>query len=333
MKKRYWIAGVVGLAGAGLLAAKLIARPREIEWETHKDELSHAEHSRFAEVEGVRLHYQEAGPIDAPPVILIHGFCASTLAWSDVFLPIAAAGFRVIVPDLMGFGFSEKPRRGQYTIEGQSRLVFGLMEQLGIERATLVGSSYGGAVAATCALNDGERVERLVLVDAVTNNDAKRQLLLRVAGAPVMGALVTPLILSTYRLARWRMRKIYGESAMELLDDARMRARHRPLQAANAHNAVLQTLRGWDASRVEAEADCIRQPTLLIWGEDDLDIPLKHGCKLHELIPDSRLIVFRHCGHLPQEEYPQEFTELLTEFCAASNRIERAETALSAGRA
>jgi pimeloyl-ACP methyl ester carboxylesterase len=317
MKKRYLIAGAYGLAGTAL-AAKLLSRPRDVEWEEHREELPHAERSRFIDVDGVRVHYQEAGERDAPPVILVHGFCASTFVWSDVLLPVASAGFRVIVPDLMGYGFSEKPRNGEYTIEAQARLIVGLMDKLGIERATIVGSSYGGAVASVCALDYVERVERLVLVDAVINDDVKRQPLLQLAAAPLMGDVVSPVLLSTYTLTRWRMRKVYGKGAKWLLEDDRMRAHHRPLRAASAHRAVLLTLRRWNAGRIEREAHRIRQPVLLIWGEDDLDIPLEHGRRMFERIPDARLVVFRRCGHLPQEEYPREFTKLLTEFCGAN---------------
>ena len=329
MKKRYWIAGAYGLAGAAL-AAKLLSRPRDIEWEEHKDELPHAERSRFVDVEGVRVHYQEAGRVDAPPLILVHGFCASTFVWSDVLLPVAEAGLRVIAPDLAGYGFSEKPRRGEYTIEAQARLIVSLMDRLGIERAILVGSSYGGAVASLCALDYPERVERLVLVDAVINDDATRQPLLRLAASPLMGDLISPVLLGTYRLTRWRMRKVYGAGATWLLEDERMRAHHRPLRSQGAHRAVIRTLRRWSASRVESEAHLIRQPTLLIWGEDDLDIPLEHGRRLLERIPDARLIVFRRCGHLPQEEYPREFTKLLVEFCKASEPSEQATLKRSA---
>jgi pimeloyl-ACP methyl ester carboxylesterase len=141
--------------------------------------------------------------------------------------------------------------------------------------------------------------------------------LLQLAAAPLMGDIISPVLLSTYRLTRWRMRKVYAKGATWLLADERMRAHHRPLRAASAHRAVLRTLRRWSASRIEDEAASIQQPTLLIWGEDDRDIPLEHGQRMFAKIPDARLIVFRRCGHLPQEEYPREFTKLVTEFCKA----------------
>jgi len=314
MRKRYWIAGAYGLAGAAL-AAKLMSRQRDVAWSDHAGELHHAERSRFAEVDGVRVHYQEAGPVNAPPMILIHGFSASNFVWSDVLLPIAEAGFRVVAPDLVGFGFSDKPRRGEYTISAQARMITGLMDELGIKQAALVGSSYGGAVAATCALDYAGRVRRLVLVDAVANDEVKKQFLLQLAAVPVMGDLVSPLLVGSRRLMRRRMRKVYGQSTRELFDEKRMDAHHRPLRAANTQRALLRTLRRWRAERIGREAHRIKQLTLLVWGENDADVPLRHGRRLFQLIPNSRLIVFRRCGHLPQEEYPREFAKLVADFC------------------
>lgn len=314
MKKRYLVVGAYGLAGAAL-AVKLLSRPRDVEWAEHAARLPHAARSKFVEVDGVRVHYQEAGELGAPPVFLIHGFCASTFVWSDVFLPIAGMGYRVIVPDLIGFGFSEKPRRGSYTIDAQARMIVGLMDELEIKRAALVGSSYGGAVAATCALDYEERVTRLVLVGAVSNDEVKSQFLLRLAASPVMGDLVSPLLIDSPRLMRWRMSKVYSDTNAHLFDDVRMAAHHLPLRAANTQRAVLLTLRRWSAARIERDAHRIAQPALLVWGEDDHDVPLRNGERLHARMPNARLVVFRRCGHLPQEERPDEFAGLVAGFC------------------
>jgi pimeloyl-ACP methyl ester carboxylesterase len=316
MKKRYWIAGTLGLAGAAM-AVKMLRRPADVDWDEHAHELHHAERSRFIEIEGVRVHYQEAGAVDAPPLLLVHGFTASNFVWKDVLLPIAESGFRVIALDLVGSGFSGKPRQGEYTIEAQALMVISLMDNLGIETATLVGNSYGGAVAATCALDYPERVERLVLVDAVINDYAKQRPLLRLAASPLIGDVVSPLMLSSRKLVHSRMRKVYATENRHLFDEQRMTAHHRPLLAASAQRAALMTLRRWRARRIEEEAHRIKQPSLLIWGADDPEIPLAHGRRLFERMPNSRLIVFRSCGHMPMEEYPREFTEVLTDFCSA----------------
>ena len=301
------------MAGVAV-AAKLLRRPRDVEWMEHAEGFAHAEHSRFIEIDGARVHYQEAGPKDAPTIMLIHGFSAFNLVWSEVFLPIAAAGFRVVAPDLLGHGFSEKPANGEYTIESQARMIMRLMDALGIERATFVGNSYGAAIAAVCALDYAERVERLVLVDAVINDEAKNQAMLRVARAPLLGDIVSPLLLDSRWIIRRRLKKIHSEFARLLFDEKRLQARHLPLRAASTQRAVLRTLRRWKAERIEREAHKIRQPTLIIWGEQDTDTPLRLGRHLKRVIPDARLIIFRRCGHLPQEEYPQEFTKLVTTF-------------------
>src|ERR1044071_8084236 len=293
MKKRHWITGAVGLAGAAL-AVKLLRRPADVEWDDHAHELHHAERSCFALVDGVRVHYQEAGAKDSPPVLLIHGFTASNFVWNGCLLPIAAAGFRVIAPDLVGFGFSDKPKEGEYTIDAQARMIVALMNHLGIESATLVGSSYGGAVAGTCALDYGERVERLVLVDAVINDYARSRPLLRLAALPLMGDLFTPLMLGSRKLIHSQMRKRYAPENMHLFDEERMTAHHRPLLAANTQRAALRTLRRWNAGRIEQEAHRIEQPTLLIWGGDDPEMPVAHGPAVAEQIPDPRLLIFRH---------------------------------------
>lgn len=320
MKKRYWIAGAFGLVGAAV-AVKLFCRPRDVVWIDHAHELHHAEHSRFAIVDGVWVHYQEAGLQAAPPVLLIHGFTASNFVWSEVLLPIAESGFRVIAPDLVGFGFSGKPKENEYTIDAQARMIVGLMDHLGIDSATLVGSSYGGAVAATCALDYSERVERLVLVDAVINDHARRRPLLRFAALPVIGDLVSPLMLGSRKLVHSQMRKGYAPETMHLFDEKRMTAHHRPLLAASTQRAALATLRRWRATRIEQDAPRIKQPTLLIWGADDPEIPLAHGRKLFERMPNSRLIVFNRCGHMPMEEHPREFTEVVTRFCSEVREV------------
>ncbi len=315
MKKRYLFAGLTSLAGA-VLAYKLVSRPRDVEWTRYARVLHHPENSWFAMIDGIRVHYQDFGKETNPPVVMIHGFTASNFIWSDVTKPIASNGFRVIAPDLIGYGFSDKPRKFEYTIDAQARMITRLLDALGIEKAILVGSSYGAATAMTIALDNPDRVERLVLVDAVINDHIKNQALLRMARAPIVGDLLSPVILDSHALMRWRMKKVYHSSNKYLIsDDERMEAHHRPLRSANTHRAVIKTLRHWHADRIERDAHRITQPTLLIWGENDLDTPLEHGRILHQLIPQSHLVVFKNCGHVPQEEFPCEFAELVVDFC------------------
>ena len=310
MKKRYWIAGATTL----VIAGKLLLRPRDADWHKCRDVVFHSECSRFIDVDGIRVHYQEAGDEHAPAIVLIHGFASSTLVWSKVFLKLAEAGYRVIALDLLGYGYSAKPRNGEYTIAGQARLLTRLLEKLGIPRAIFVGSSYGGAVAATCALDYPDRVEKLILVGTVNNNRPLDFRLMRLFGSPVFGDVVSPLLIGSRRLLRRRMKQVYDRHEW-VLDERRVDARHLPLRAAGTQRAIIRTVRGWDAERISRDAHLITQPALLLWGENDQEIPLADGERLHAEIPGSRLIAFLECGHLPHEEYPEAFTNVVIDFC------------------
>jgi pimeloyl-ACP methyl ester carboxylesterase len=315
MKKRYWIASAATATAAVAVATKLLLRPSDANWQEHRDLIFHSDHSRFVDVDGVRVHYQEAGDTNAPVMILIHGFASSTLVWSKVFLRLATAGFRVIVPDMLGFGYSGKPRDAEYTIGNQAKLIIGLLDRLKIRQANFVGSSYGGAVAATCALEYRNRVNKLVLVGAVNNNQPKAFTLMRLVGSPLIGDVVSPLLIGSRRLLRRRMKRLYDRHSW-VLDERRVEARHLPLRTASAQRAIIRTVRSWDAEHIARDAHLIQQPTLLLWGENDREIPLADGERLHGEIPASRLIVFRNGGHLPHEEYPEAFTGVVTDFCA-----------------
>src|SRR5690348_17206157 len=249
MKKRYWIAGTATAAATLGVAAKLLARPRDADWHKHRHAVFHAEHSRFIDIDGTRVHYQEAGDKKNPALLLIHGFASSTLVWSNVFLELADAGFHVIAVDLLGYGYSGKPRNGEYTIASQASFLTTLLERLGIKRATLVGSSYGGAVAAWCALDHPDRVEKLVLIGAVTNNQPLRYNLMRLFGSPVLGDVVSPLLIGSRRLLRRRMKHVYDRHALRV-DERRVDARHFPLRTSSTQRAIIRTVRAWDAERI-----------------------------------------------------------------------------------
>jgi pimeloyl-ACP methyl ester carboxylesterase len=310
MKKRYWIAGATTL----VIAGKLLLRPRDADWHKCRDVVFHSECSRFIDVDGVRVHYQEAGDESAPALVLIHGFASSTLVWSKVFVKLAEAGYRVIASDLLGYGYSAKPRNGEYTIAGQAKLLTRLLDKLGIPRAIFVGSSYGGAVAATCALDYPDRVEKLILVGTVNDNRPLAFRLMRLFGSPLFGDVVSPLLIGSRRLLRRRMKQVYDRHEW-VLDERRVDARHLPLRAAGTQRAIIRTVRSWDAEHISRDAHLITQPTLLLWGENDQEIPLADGERLHADIPNSRLKVFLECGHLPHEEYPEAFTNVVIDFC------------------
>ncbi len=314
MNKKNLALGAVGVVG-GLVAWKMASRASEVVWEDFADKIHHAENSHFVEVDGATVHYQEFGDATNPTLILIHGFTASTYVWQTVAPMLADENFHVIAVDLLGFGFSEKPAWFEYSIVSQARMIERFMDRIGIGRAVLVGSSYGGAVASTVALDYPERVEKLVLVSAVVNDEAKQSSILRLTAMRGVGELVSPFLIDSKRFLKFRMQHTIAPANHHLITKERIEAVHRPLRAKDAHHSVLASARKWDANRIEADAHLINQPTLLIWGEDDNVIPVHNGEKLYDSIVHSRLVILKDCGHVPPEEKPERFVELVVEFC------------------
>jgi pimeloyl-ACP methyl ester carboxylesterase len=314
MKKKTLAFGIGGAIGLGL-AWKFLTRANTVNFHDFTDKIHHAENSHFVEIDGMTVHFQEFGDRAHPTLFLIHGYTASTYVWHTVAPMLAAANFHVVAADLIGFGYSEKPRSFDYSIASHARVLTRLMDRLGIGRAAVVGSSYGGAVALTIALDYPERVERLVLVDAVSNDEVLNHPLLRLAAIPGVGELLAPFLVDSKALLKYRMQNTLAPENHFLITEDRLDSVHRPQSAADAHHSFLATARAWDACRVLDDAKCIAQPTLLIWGEKDTVIPIRDGEMLFDAIPDSRLVVLKNCGHIPQEERPEIFVDLVTEFC------------------
>ncbi len=318
MNRKTLALGVGGVIG-GLVALKFLRRPNEVVWDDVAEFVHHHEHSHFVEVDGATIHFQEFGSRQNPTVLLIHGYTASTYVWADSTPLLAENGFHVIAVDLLGFGFSDKPRWFDYAIASQARIIERFMDRLGIGRAMIVGSSYGGAVALTIALDYAERVEKLVLVDAVINDEVKNMPILKIARVRGLGEIISPFFLDSKMLMRRRMRGTLDKSKYHLITNDRIASVLRPLSAADGHHAVLQTNRNWDANRIEADAYLVTQPTLIIWGENDAVISIRNGEKLYDSILNSRFVVLKDCGHVPQEETPEVFSALVAQFCKNSH--------------
>ncbi len=313
MKKRNVALAFGGAVGAAV-AVKLLTRPGTVRFEDVASRIVHSENSHFVNVDGARLHYQEFGDASKPPLVLIHGYTASLYVWKSVAPLLAEAGFRVIAVDLLGFGYSEKPSWFDYSIQSQARMVSRFMNRLGIGRATIVGSSYGGAVALTLALDYPERVEKLVLADPVCNDEPKNHPILRLASLPGVGEVITPFLCDSKSFMKMRMHNTLARSNRHMITKDRIESIVRPLAAADGHHSVLATSRNWSAAHIERDANQITQPTLIIWGEEDTVIPIKNGYNLHKEMLNSRFVVLKDCGHVPQEEKSGLFAELVTEF-------------------
>jgi pimeloyl-ACP methyl ester carboxylesterase len=267
----------------------------------------------FVTVEGARLYLVERGPETGPPVLLIHGLLLSTYEFGPLHTALADAGHRVIAFDRPPFGLSDKSPALDYSVNGQARLVLGLMDQLGLHRATLIGHSAGAVTAAQTALLAPERVTTLVLIDAAFPEGAPP-----VAEAPLGETLalgdqpILPILIQS--------RNPFGPWAelelRDFFDDRRIMAFLRanyaslPADASAAKTGRFRQMAGWEAGfhafgqaintplGPSALAD-LKLPVMLAWGEGDALMPLAIGRTLDDVIPDSTLRIYPGCAHIP----------------------------------
>lgn len=309
MRKRDKIlrfSGIAGAAVAGLAVYSRYASGRFEELEPGSDEAP----GSFLEVDGVRIHYVEAGQGD--PVVLVHGLNASTYSFRYI-IPELAQRFRVVALDLKGFGHSERPTKSDYSLSTQADVVAGAMTQLGIERAMVVGHSMGGAVAMRLALRHPRRVKRLVLVDSASDREFRRGLGVASFLRPVM-YVATPFTVQSRRYRRLALRAQVHDPA--LVTPEFVEAHFRPSRM-KGHRRALGALMV-DRRRDEPlRPEEIGAPTLILWGEHDRFLPPEAGEELAGRIPNARLELVPSAGHLPLEEQPDYCNRALLAFLGA----------------
>jgi len=314
MKKLLKILLALVVIVSAALTVFWFARPADVSFDEVRASVPHAEYSRFADVDGVRVHYQEKGT--GTPLVLIHGYTSSTYSWKEVFEPLSKS-FRVIAVDLKGFGFSGKPD-GDYTRRAQAILVAHLLEHLKIDKAWLCGSSMGGEVALNVAVANPQRVAGLILIDSAgvevpgEGSLAPGYLLL-----PVVGRILVALSLTSDKLVRQGLEKSFYDQAK--VTDDRVANYYRPLKTRGGQLAALRARTQWSMFPIEPDLGKITVPTLILWGAHDQLIPVTAGQKMNSLIKASKLVIFETCGHLPQEEMPARTIDEMTRFIAAQN--------------
>jgi len=263
---------------------------------------------RDVSIRGVRVRYLEAG--FGPPVILVHGYLASHTAWDSVFAPLTAR-FRVIAPDLPGFGDSEKPPPGRY---GYTALAFAeslvdLIAALDVHRATVIGQRMGATVALTMSVLYPDLVERLVLVspDLYPRKAAPWQ---RAAVAPVVGALLFKQVAGL----RLFLRYFDPWTAPALPVSARTLDWLDAFSAPAAREAAYATLVSMpDTRSLLARLARASVPALVCAGGRDDPTRLAHARRLSRELPQGRLELF-DTGCAPEEDRPDDFARRVTAF-------------------
>jgi pimeloyl-ACP methyl ester carboxylesterase len=248
---------------------------------------------------GANLHYVDAG--SGSVVVLLHGLADDVGVWESV-MPALAERHRVIALDQIGFGRSDKPLLG-YRAGTFVDFLEGFLNELKIDRASLVGNSLGGWIAANFALAHPERIDRLVLCDA--------------AGYAAVPKTMDPRALNALRLASREDIRYLGPLTFHnkrFYEDVDLAFKQR-VTAGDGFtiNQLLDSMiRGEDV--LDGRLGAIHKPALIVWGREDKLIPLNFAERFHKEITGSRLEVIDDCGHMPHVECADKFNHALLKF-------------------
>lgn len=262
----------------------------------------------------VQLFYEEDG--EGAPVLLLHGFGASTFTWRRI-APELAKNHRVIAVDLKGFGQSDKPFDSRYSVFDQAELLTELIANRDLRNLTIVGHSFGGGVALVLALSTDPRLEgrisKLVLLDTIAYPQ-HIPVFFRMLDMPVfshLGVRMVPPAVQT----RVALQIAYLDNSK--IEDEEVETYAAPLRTAAGKHAIIHSARQIMPEGLEEISERYRTitlPTLILWCDHDRIVPLDVGLKLRRTLPNAELRIVEGCGHMPQEEQPEKTLSLIESF-------------------
>ena len=275
--------------------------------------MSNPEIGKLIDVKGVQTNVHDTGK--GFPVFMIHGSGPGVTAWANwrLVMPALSQQRRVIAPDMLGFGFTERPTDKQYNMDRWIQHCIDLLDTLGIEQTDLVGNSFGGALALALTIRHPQRVRRLVLMGSVGVPFEITSALDEVWGyQPSFETMRRLLDLFAYD------RSLVNDELAELRYQASIRPGFQESFAA-MFPAPRQR---WVDAMVSQEEDirALKQETLIIHGREDQVIPLQTSLTLAQWIDNAQLHVFGHCGHWTQIEHSTRFTQLVSHFLSEADK-------------
>ena len=273
--------------------------------------------SKFVTVRNVKVHYKVEGKGDNT-LILLHGFGASTFTWNKVIKPLSQ-NYTVIAYDRTGFGYTSRPMPGEwsgdspYSQESQAGQIVYLMDTLGVDEAVLMGSSAGGATAALAALKYPGRIKALILVGAAIYEGGPPGWLISFIKIPQIRRLGPLFIRKYFVSSSEKARKIAWHDPSKQTPEVLMGYK-KPLRARNWDRGLWECALAYKSSDLGERLGDIKIPVLVITGDDDRIIPQEGNERISRKIPYAELVVIPNAGHLPHEETPGEFVEVVNTF-------------------
>lgn len=261
---------------------------------------------RDVEIEGFSIHLVDAG--DGFPVVLVHGSPTSSILFRHQMAALSKR-FRVIAPDLLGFGRSAVPPGGT-AFRQQASVLRALLDHLGLERYALLGHDWGGPIGMSCASRRPKQLSQLILVNTSIRPDLDPPWYWKPLVAPVLGELLVVGL------------NLIGRGLPLAMRAARDKSLHRryldPMLRADTRRTVLslERLTGYNALMLELQETLpsMRVPTLILWGLPDPYFRPPEMERLRSLFPDAEVRPIARCGHFPQEDAPEVVTDALLGF-------------------
>ncbi len=248
--------------------------------------------------DGIKVHYMEQGKGDV--LLLIHGYTSNLYSWNEV-MPELSKKYRVIAVDLLGYGFTDKPKDATYNYRSFSDVIKKFLDKKGIRKLSIAGNSMGGGTAIRFALDHPAMVNKLILVDSSGVKFAHDPMLLIMFGTPGLNNFIFSIINKSIMKKSLEFCCYYNNDAVT---DERAYLYTFSFRTKGSFNSVTKTVMQNDFDGLEDKLGTLKAPTLIIWGEKDMLIPATTAGKFHRLIPNSKLTIIEKCGHMPQEEKP-----------------------------
>jgi pimeloyl-ACP methyl ester carboxylesterase len=256
----------------------------------------------IVKIDGYSIRYLEHGSSRTKHVLLLHGLGASAERWSKI-IPLFAKHFHVVAPDIIGFGYSDKPEIS-YTIPFFLDFVKHFIYKLGMENMTLIGASLGGQIAAEFAIASKNMIDNLVLV---TPAGVMKE------PTPVLNYYIAAAMYPTFDNAKKAFRQMAGDP--KAVDEVYARDFVNRMQLPNAKYAFMSSIMGSKgAPSLSGRLGEIEAPTLIVWGERDALIPVRYARKFQKEIKGSQLAIIKNSGHTPYFERPEIFSDIVLEF-------------------